>query len=297
MSVRVSNGLQSRCDQNEKSKMIVPNFLFDVISLTNLTILFNRLIDEGQYKSVYLWHDEELIRKTNFVEELSSSTSRTMTIADINTVNSDAKPPIDRHQANISNTLQMYVIYGKPKSPFVLRAERLDTIYLFPMNENERNDANINHLLRVFFYARRERGLKCTVIFYDSPKTSKGTCNTIVVCPIHQPDLNYNCFLWSNSTTDVRRTVVEQKDKTLLLLTLFNGILEFRNSTNINFRMADDVSIFMANYIARNTKSNVATAHFLNKKDYEPSNGTVYAELSISFPEKLKMYERYYDVK
>lgn len=52
-------------------KMNLTHFLFDFVSLSNLTTFLHRLIDDGQYTSVHLYHDRPLKEETNFFQEFN----------------------------------------------------------------------------------------------------------------------------------------------------------------------------------------------------------------------------------
>lgn len=86
--------------------MNLTNFLPNVVSVSSLAIFLHRLIDDGQYDSVILYHNRDM-NKTNFFEKFNKFSHRNYTITLY-----DFQHRFEFVQKYMAGTLQVHIMYG-----------------------------------------------------------------------------------------------------------------------------------------------------------------------------------------
>lgn len=297
--------------------MNLTNIFINLVSLTNLTIFLNRLIHDGQYKSVLLIHDNESIRDTNFIQELSNSSNRnyyTLVIACVSEFDSPEWMLEFNSQSfmNVLSILMVEVDMIHPKQGFpIFRhcAFAHNMVVLLPMRRNRKNI----DFLRYFFNMTKGRTRRFSLIFYQTPNTiqnavSNKSIEVFVMSsrmiayerPVFGIHVHGDIHSQLSSTKNVTDEVFEPIGVTFLLLVNNDMVRNVSNILNRTDVMSDSQNIFMANYIVRKMK-NLTTLQVVlseigaNKNVflYTSSNRSIYAELSISTLDYRYKAEKY----
>lgn len=284
--------------------MYLTNVFLGLMSLTNLTIFMNRVINDGQYQSAILIYDYKSIEDTNFIQELSDPRNRNYAIATVcidNALNQHWMEhlTINEHLLNalhvamvvdtewdVKTLLQRHSLYSR------------DIVFLLP--ERHRS---LNQKMLWIFRSRQGNKNRISVIFYQTPRTirhrfSNKTIEAFVVnsdvIPANQSvfeiDAQGDIHSQLNGVANLTKKIFDPEKRTLLVF------FELGASRNVEIiegngkPMTNNKDIFMANFIARHMKNlsiwqliQQKSGNFLNNVfKYKPSNRPIYAELYVS---------------
>lgn len=280
------------------------NIFIGLVSLTNVTLFVNRLINDGQFQTAILLYNNEAIRDTNFIRELTDCPNRNYSIVTVcvdEFESSDWAPEFSPY-SKIVNALHLIMV--NEWSSVTLADRQLDfshnRVFLLPM---QRDDKKKQVLQKWKDRKDMFRG-NHSAVFYQTPHTiqqavSKKSIEVFVMnSQLSGPN---RCVFEIDGRSDINsqlsqtRNVYEKifaRKEALIVLT---GQLGKINISAISKSViATNADIFMANYIARNLK-NLTAWQFLEIKNgvkglikYRPSEESIYGDLFLSSLEAYK---------
>lgn len=278
-------------------KMNFTNLLFKVVSLSNLNIFLHRLIDDGQYNSVFLYHNHALARDTNFRQEFSNYSSRYFTIT-THCIGDEGCH--DRFITNhIEGSLQIYIVYdANPNNihrmDYYIKQRYAtvgDTLYVIPM-QNPRRKWKILNV---------DTGVNAQVVFYQTPETIE---NHISEKPIEVFLLNWALLSLrryhilevaipspSDRIHNFYSEVFQSEGQTVLMF--MHRLDSWQRSEMVNNPeriMSYNKDVYMMNYICMNSRALVVQGmHKFNVDHfYALSDEKIYSELFISLRSTTK---------
>lgn len=278
------------------------NIFFGLMSLTNLTLFLNRVVHDGQYETVMFLYFNHAIEDTNFVQELSDSPYGHYSIVTVCMDEFDHSIQLLESipYRNLKKALQIIVLGATMPVNDILFTR--DTTFLYPMWPHEIKQDFLDRVRGEF----RGKG-NFSMIFYQTPRTiqqadSTKSIEVFVVDTFNLSpdrsvfgiDLQSDIHVQLNRTDDLHSKLFEPTQKTLLYFSDDDGLKTVTNLMNTKSAMSGNANIYLWNYIARNMK-NLTTWQAVpiekyydipRLKKYEPSNGSIYAELFILPSEK-----------
>lgn len=294
--------------------MNLTNILFELVSLTNLTIFLNRLMSDGQYKSAILLYDYESIRDTSFIRDLTDLSNFNYTFISVNLDKSESSfrmTDLISYQ-NLPNALHIVMAaesewFGRTLNNRYSIYSR-DAVFLLPMQPASRKQEilrTFSTLLRVEYNLR---GNVC-LIFYGTPHTIQQTVSskwieafvvTSQLIPANRSvfgiDVRSDIHFQLDQTLNLRKKIFAPVQKSLMYFYVFDELRKVKNIEKNKIVMSENANVYMANFITRNTK-NLTTWQFVQRKfgniregliKYEPSSESIYAELLMT---SMDIYE------
>lgn len=284
--------------------MYLTNVFLGLMSLTNLTIFMNRVINDGQYKSAILIYDYKSVGDTNFIQELSDLPNRNYAISTVcidDAVNQHWMEHLSINQ-HLLNALHIaMVVETEWDVKTLLHRHSLysrDIVFLLPEQHRSLNQKKL-----WVFRTRQGNKNRISVIFYQTPRTihqgfSNKTIEAFVVNSdvipanrsVFEIDARSDIHSQLHGVANLTRNIFDPEKSTLLVF------FELGASRNVEIiegngkAMTNNKDIFMANFIARHMK-NLTTWQMIQTNSgnhlntvftYKPSNRPIYAELFVS---------------
>lgn len=266
--------------------MNVTNFLSNVVSLSSLAIFLHRLIDDGQYDSVILYHNRDM-EETNFFEEFNKFSHRNYTITLHGFLHR-----FELVQKYLPGTLQVHIMYGDNRDDIM----RMHLIVFRPCLAIGDTLCVLPKQLKYLLSLPTDR-CESHVISYETSWTTNND--------ISDSDFKFRVFLnnWmeftpqggtseifipplSHRTHNLRSLVFQPSRNTLLMFfqrsKLWKKSHEMANDKRIVPRNRD---ILMANYFSHNLNLYVVQFAFVEGRPayrLHMSEEKIYKELFVS---------------
>lgn len=269
-----------------------------LISMSNLTHFLDRLITDGQYKTIVLIRDDASVRDTNFISELTDLGfgKYSMVIVNSNDVIYERKSytlvPFDREFGGMQVIMLHYDESRKTALTELLIGQNLysniqNVVYLI----GTQSDVSKSQIWRIFNRAQDYiRYVNCSVIFYETGKSVEKKSIEIFAIK-YKPEEYYHSY--TRSDIDVENSVFIDDDQvntneTNLHEKIFGPIYKKPNldiitvsasmksvtkitehRSNTELMNLGNTDFYLSNFIARNLRGKeVALQQLLEHHDF-----------------------------
>lgn len=293
--------------------------------MTNQTLFLDRLITDGNYKSVSVLYDSESVKNSNFFPELADRAFGKYTIVIEEYCDRLPEESVPIHR--FSDSLQLMLLtddegiggINATLWEFAYRSYLFNSqenlVVLIPMISEERKEMFWNLLMQKYL------GINCSIVFYQTERTmqmantSKKPIQVYVINAIYEEiDRNFVEIdvddIGVNDRANLHDLIFGAISKKRILFiptkaahsgSSFKTAMGPGNQTLVNLGSAD---YYLSNFIARNDRAaNVSIVQRLQFQEYnifkraqilscDAANGTIYAELYNEIPNR-RQHERF----